>query len=390
MTMDKGVEPSTRDELEEVRQHVRILNDLSKLAGNSTDIQTFLNQAVAQVARGTEIHHVKILRYRPETADLIILAGTGWKPGVVGTATLSADLRSAPGRAFQIGEAIAIYKFDEQDEYDLSPLLREHGIVSLLNAPVLIGGSAWGVVEVDSTTPREFGPDACAFLTAVGALIGTCIRRHTAPSQADSLASALQQAQQREILLREMQHRVKNSFQLIIGAITLQKRRHKAPEILAALDHTADRIRAVSLAHEQLAPRAGGEAINLAEYLRALCISIKRQVENVEIDIVADEVHMPIERAIALGLILNEAATNSLKHAFGDSGGNISVKLQAGIGFGEARLIIADNGRGKSNAETGGSGVKLIGALARQIAADVKTESTDKGTAVTVQFPVIS
>src|SRR5262245_27858051 len=90
-----------RDDVEVVRQHVRILCDLGRLAGNSIDLQTFLNQAVAQVARGTQINHVKILRYRPETADLLVVAGTGWKPGVVGTATLSADFRSAPGRAFQ-------------------------------------------------------------------------------------------------------------------------------------------------------------------------------------------------------------------------------------------------------------------------------------------------
>lgn len=388
--MGKGSNQSNGDELEAVRQHVRILCDLGRLSGNSTELQAFLNQAVGQVARATGIQHVKILRYRPETADLLVVAGTGWKPGVVGTATLSADLRSAPGRAFQIGEAVSIRNFDEQDEYDISPLLKEHGIISLANAPVLIGGTAWGVVEVDSTTPRDFGPDACDFLTAAGALIGTCVRRHTAPSPADSLATAVLQAQQRETLLREMQHRIKNSFQLILGAITLQKRRHTAAEVLAALDHTADRIRAVSLAHEQLAPRAGSEAINLADYLRALCISIKRQVEGVEIDVAADEIHMPIERAIALGLILNEAATNSLKHAFGEGGGHISVKLQTGIGFGEARLTIADNGRGMKDASAKGSGLKLIGALAKQIAADVERTSSDKGMVVAVQFPVIS
>jgi two-component sensor histidine kinase len=299
-------------------------------------------------------------------------------------------LRSPPGRAFQIGEPVSIRNFDEQNEYDISALLSEHGIVSLVNAPVLIGGSAWGVVEVDSTTPRDFGQDACDFLTAAGALIGTCVRRHIAPTQADSLATALLKAQQRETLLREMQHRVKNSFQLILGAITVQKRRHAAPEVLAALDHTADRIRAVSLAHEQLAPRAGSEAINLAEYLRALCAFIKRQVESVEIDVDADEVHMPIERAIALGLILNEAVTNCLKHAFDETGGTISVKLQTGIGFGEALLTVADNGRGMKEPDSGGSGLKLISALARQIAAEVQRNSSDKGTTVSVKFPVIS
>jgi two-component sensor histidine kinase len=373
-----------------MRMHVRILADLGRLAGGSTDLQTFLQRAVVQVARATAIEHVKILRYRPESADLLVVAGIGWKPGVVGTATLSTDLRSAPGASFQIGEPVSIRNFEEQRDYDVSPLLKEHGIVSLLNAPILIGSSAWGVVEVDATEPRDFGQDACDFLTAVGALIGTCVRRHTAPSAAENLATARLEAQHREMLLGEMQHRVKNSFQLILGAITLQKRRHANGEIQAVLDRTAERIRAVSLAHEQLAPRAGGEAINLAEYLRALCVSIKHQVDNIELDIAADEVHMPIDRTIALGLILNEAATNCLKHAFDDSGGMISVRLQTGIGFGDARLTIADNGKGMTEAESRGSGLKLIEALARQIGATVERKSSNQGTAVSVQFPVIS
>jgi two-component sensor histidine kinase len=376
--------------LEEMRQHIRILVDLGRLAGGSHDLATFFQQAVTQVARAVSIRHVKILQYRPGSADLLIVAGTGWKPGVVGTATLSADLRSAPGRAFQTGEAVSIEDFDAQSEYDISPLLKEHGIVSLVNAPVLIGGTAWGVIEVDSTEARAYSQDACDFMTAVGCLIGICVRRHLEPSQADSLATALLEAQRREILLREMQHRVKNSFQLILGTITMQKRRHQDKNTQAVLDHTVERIRAVSLAHEQLSPRAGSEAINLADYLRALCVSIKNQVDGVDVDIKADEVHMPIERAIALGLILNEAATNCLKHAFDQEGGTISIKLQAGIGFGEALLTIADNGTGTKNTESGGSGLKLIEALARQIGATVDRKSSKRGTTVTVQFPVVS
>src|SRR3954451_171926 len=102
------------DVLEEMRQHVRILADLGRLAGNSTDLQSFLQQSVVHVARATSIHHVKILRYRPESVDLLVVAGTGWKTGVIGSAALPADFRSPPGRSFQIGEPISISNFHEQ------------------------------------------------------------------------------------------------------------------------------------------------------------------------------------------------------------------------------------------------------------------------------------
>jgi transcriptional regulator with GAF, ATPase, and Fis domain len=140
--------------LDDVRRHMRILVDIGRLAGESSDLSRFLNQVVMQVARAVEIDHVKVLQYRPRTADLLVVAGIGWGEGVVGIAALSADLRSAPGRAFQTAEPVTIRNVNEQEEYIPSDLLKQHQIVSLANVPVLIEGAAWGVLEVDSTTSR--------------------------------------------------------------------------------------------------------------------------------------------------------------------------------------------------------------------------------------------
>src|SRR4029450_3791602 len=118
-------------------------------ASESTDEDGFLDQVVVQVARAVEIDHVKVLRYRSREADLLVAAGFGWKEGVVRAATLSADLRSPPGRSFQTAQPVHIKDFGEQDDLILSDLLREHGIISLVNVPVLTDGAAWGVLEVD-------------------------------------------------------------------------------------------------------------------------------------------------------------------------------------------------------------------------------------------------
>ena len=67
------------------------------------------------------------------------------------------------------------------------------------------------------------------------------------------------------MLLREMQHRVKNSFQLILASIAIQKRRHPTEDVLRALDHVASRINAISLAHDQLAPREEGQIVKLPD-----------------------------------------------------------------------------------------------------------------------------
>lgn len=381
------VEGSLADTL---RRHVRILVDIGRLAGQRADLNRFLDQAVVQIARAVEIHHVKILQYRPSTSDLLLVAGVGWKEGVVGTATLSADLRSPPGRTFQTAEPVIIKNLKEQHEYVHSDLLKEHDIISLINVPVLIDGAAWGVLEVDSTSARDFTEDTTDFLTAAGVLIGTVMRHGARPDEEARLIAAAAEAQKREVLLREMQHRVKNNFQLVLSSISIQKRRHQGRDVHRALDHVASRIQAISLAHDQLAPRDEGQTVRLSYYIRALCSAIRQQVEEVEIDVECDELELSIDRALPVGLILNETAMNSIKHAFGSEGGRIKVRLVGGIGYGEARLTVSDNGRGIQNPNEHGSGLKLIASLARQIGGTINQQSGDIGTTTTLTFPMMT
>ena len=382
------MEGSEGSPLDKLRRHVRILVDIGRLAGENADLTRFLDQAVVQIARAVEIHHVKVLQYRPRSSDLLLIAGVGWKEGAVRSATLSADLRSPPGRAFQTAEPVIIKDFSKQEEYVRSDLLKEHGIVSVSNVPVLTNGAAWGVLEVDSTAPRDFTEDTTDFLTAAAALIGTVLRHNARPEEARLMAAAAE-AQRREILLREMQHRVKNNFQLVLSSISIQKRRSQGAEVHRALDHVASRINAISLAHDQLAPRHEGQTVRLSDYIRALCSAIRQQIEDVEVDVESDELELSIDRALPVGLILNETAMNSIKHAFGPDGGRITVRLVGGIGFGEARLTVSDNGRGIINVSENGSGLKLIASLARQIGGTIEQESSDSGATTILTFPLI-
>jgi two-component sensor histidine kinase len=387
MTATRPPEPN---DAEKLRRYVRILVELGRLSGQHTNPERFLDQAVVQVSRAVEIHHAKILQYRRKTADLLMVAGTGWKEGLVRAATFAADMRSPVGRAFQTAEPVTILDLSDAPDYVISETLKDHGIVSLSNVPILIDGAAWGVLEVDSTTPYDFNLDTVEFMMAAGALIGSTIQRQTSGrSEAAALAEAAAEAQHREVLLRELQHRVKNNFQLILASISMQKRRFEDGEIQRALDHVANRIHAIALAHDQLAPGQDAQLVDVAAYLRALCASIEQQVDNVTFDIEADEVTLSIDRAVPLGLILNEAVTNSVKHAFGEAGGRVFVKLQSGIGFGEGRLTVTDNGRGIQKDSAGGSGLILIGSLARQIGGQVKRESSPAGTSISVTFPII-
>jgi two-component system, sensor histidine kinase PdtaS len=386
-----GESPEEADDgaLERVRRHVRILVDIGRIAGVAEDLSRFLDQVVVQVARAVEIDHTKVLQYRPKQADFVVAAGMGWKEGVVRTATLGADISSAPGRAYRTGEPVTVRDFAAQSEFARSEFLADHEIVSLTNVPIFIDGAAWGVLEVDSTAPRDFSEDTTDFLMAAGALIGAFLQRHHSHVAEAERILARTQAEIREILLREMQHRVKNNFQLILSSIAIQKRRHRGADVHRALDHINSRINAISLAHDQLAPRDRSQVVKLSDYIRALSESIRQQTDTISIDVETDELELPIERAVPLGLILNEAATNSIKHAFGPSGGAVLVKLVGGVGYGEARLTISDNGGGMRDSDHEGSGLKLIESLARQVGGSVDLQTSGDGTTVSVVFPLI-
>ena len=109
--MAKKSDKQQTSALDEVRRRVRVFIDLSRVAGESNEQNRFLDQAVVQVARAVEIDHVKVLKYRRREADLLVTAGFGWKEGVVRSATLSADLRSPPGRCFQTAQPVVIKNF---------------------------------------------------------------------------------------------------------------------------------------------------------------------------------------------------------------------------------------------------------------------------------------
>jgi two-component system, sensor histidine kinase PdtaS len=301
------------------------------------------------------------------------------------------NLKSAPGRAFQTGEPVVIKDIAEAPEFRLSQILIDHGIVSLANVVVPIDGTAWGVLEVDGTRRRDFGEDTITFMRATATIIASVIQRDQfAKAEGDKLASVAAEAQARDVLLSELQHRVKNNLQIILSMVAIQKRRLPQGEAQRALDHIANRINAISIAHDQLDPRQGLRVVALATYLRALCAAIEQQLEGIAIDVESDEIDLLVDRAVPLGLIVNEAIINSAKHAFGEEGGQIVVRLASGIGRGEARLAVSDNGRGIDPTRPEGTGTKLIRSLAAQLGGTVRQESSDQGTETTVQFPIVT
>jgi GAF domain-containing protein len=206
------------------QQRIQVLAEFGQDALQSIDLQGLLDLAVLRVAQAIHVSHTKLMRYRSETADLLIVAGTGWHPGVVGRARLRIDLDSPAGRALQTGRAIGIDDLPNSKEFRVPALLAEHGIVSATNVPVLVDGVVWGVLEVDSNELRRFCEEDTHFLTAFAGFLGAAIHRRAVEQQlSDNLQTEAKVAAQGKVLLRELQHRIKNNLQIILSLISMKK-----------------------------------------------------------------------------------------------------------------------------------------------------------------------
>ncbi|ONG56061.1 hypothetical protein BKE38_06945 [Pseudoroseomonas deserti] len=193
---------------------------------------------------------------------------------------------------------------------------------------------------------------------------------------------------EKEALLKEMHHRVKNNLQLISSLLNLQASRIADPQTAALFADSRDRVRSMALVHENLY-RAGDYArVAMRRHLGALCSQLLRahRPPGQEIRLVAEiaELHLDLDKAVACGLIVNELVSNAFKHAFaGRAGGRILVRLTQ-TGPGEARLLVADDGAGFAQgapeleaAET--LGLQLVGDLAAQLRGRVTAESAAEG-----------
>lgn len=138
-----------------LQKYHRAVLDFALQALNVSELQP-LQRSTECASRAMEIGRIKVLCRRPESGDLLVIAGVGWKPGVVGTATLPLGMRSPPGRSVETRSAVIITDLPRSDEFDYSDLLRDHGIVSLVNVPIEVHDKVWGVLEVDSSHHQRF------------------------------------------------------------------------------------------------------------------------------------------------------------------------------------------------------------------------------------------
>jgi two-component sensor histidine kinase len=198
-------------------------------------------------------------------------------------------------------------------------------------------------------------------------------------------------AAEREVLLREVNHRVGNSLQIIASLLHLQASSAAQEDVKAALTNAMGRVAAVAQVHRRLYTSQDLKSVLLNQYLESLLEDLRRSAAGNKMSrltLAAEPVEIDPDRAVAIGIIVNELVMNAVKYAYPTGSGPIHVELQT---EGEdVVLSIADNGigvNGKSDPRSTGLGQRIVAAMASKLDANVERDPNHSGTRIVLRFP---
>ena len=220
--------------------------DFGLLAVEGADLDELLHQAAVEAARSLDVSYVKVLQYLPDEKCFLVRQGVGWGEGVVGAARIAADIESPAGYALQTGRPVISNELHKEERFRIPQLLREHDVKSAANVIIKARENIFGVLEADSREPRTFGEDDLKFLQGYATLLAFAIEQARLHEQHAQLAA------QHELLLQELQHRVKNNNQSLLSLLRLQLATVTNMEARENLQKIENRIRALGFVNAQL------------------------------------------------------------------------------------------------------------------------------------------
>ncbi|MBM3561990.1 MAG: GAF domain-containing protein [Alphaproteobacteria bacterium] len=368
-----------------IRQQ-EILAELGVSALQGASLDQLLNDTVQLTAQGLNAEFCKVLELLPAENRFLVRAGVGWSSGVVGVAKISADLDSPAGFALRCGTPVISNHLEAETRFKTPEILRQHGVRRAMNVILQGDGKAFGVLEVDSRSPTEFVEQDIAFLQGAANILGMAIERER---EERKLREALAR---NETLLKEMNHRVKNSLTIVGSMLRLQANDAEDEQAGELLNGASHRVDAIAKAHDQLTRGSDVERMDVGKYIEALCHDLDESVAQCDVRTEVEEgIVIATDRAVATALIVNELIANAAKYACDGPSGIITVKVARSE---ENRFMVSvrDEGAGMPDEFQShgrkGLGMRIIGSFTRQLKATIDMKKHDPGTEFVVSIPL--
>jgi two-component sensor histidine kinase len=373
--------------LEQRIRQQEILAELGVKALQGASFDLLLTETARLTAEGLQAEFCKVLEHIPSENRFLIRAGVGWGPGVVGVASVGAGLDSPAGYALQTGKPVISNHLESEQRFTTPKVLKEHGVHRAMNVILQGNGKPFGVLEVDSRSDYEFEEHDIAFLQGAANILGMAIER-------ERYERKLKEALRRdEMLLKEMNHRVKNSLAIVASMLRLQARDEDDAELAGHLNEAAHRVAAIGKAHDQLARGADLERMDIGKYIEAVCKDLDESVARFDVRTDVEEgIGIDTDRAVSAALIINELIANAAKHAYrGKPGGKILIRVYRADENNFA-ISVRDEGTGiPSGFDPGkakGLGMRIITTFALQLNATIEFRARNPGTEFVLTIPL--
>ena len=283
--------------LHELRARARQQEAVARLgerALTEVDLQKLFEEVVATVAEILDVEFVKVLELVPGDAELLLRAGVGWKPGLVGTAHESTGRHSQAGYVLASGGPVSVIDLKTETRFAIAPLLHDHGATSGVSVPIAgRDGRAYGVLGAHTAHRRRFEEYDVSFLSAIANVIAGAIQRR-------------QLDQRQELMIRELRHRSGNLFSQLLALFSqTAKTSRSVPDLMAKYEA---RVLALANAH-RLITEGGWKATSLTDVLRAL---LGPYLDRISLN--GPDVFLEPDPSFALSTALHELATNASKY----------------------------------------------------------------------------
>ncbi len=376
--------------LRALQQRIRqqeILSELGVTALQGATVEQLLNDTARLAAEGLKAEYCKVLEFLPADNQLLVRAGVGWHSGVIGIATVGADLASPAGFALRTGKPVISNHLENEQRFRTPEMLRKHGVRRAMNVILQGDGKPFGVLEVDSKSEDDFEEHDLAFLQGAANLLGMAIERERHERR---LKAALDRQQ---VLLKEMNHRVKNSLSIVSSMLNLQSRDVGDANLTMHLSEASFRVAAIAKAHDQLSRSPNIERMEIGEYIKEICKNLDASVAHCEVRAESDRgIELETDKAISVALIVNELITNAAKYAYKDQpNGTIWINVSR-VGREAFAIAVRDEGSGLpvgfDPTKAKGLGMRIISLFANQLNATVTVKAGNPGTEFTITVPL--
>ncbi|MBD2744641.1 histidine kinase dimerization/phosphoacceptor domain -containing protein [Coleofasciculus sp. FACHB-1120] len=406
-TLEPQGQESPAELLEQLERN-RLLTTIALRIHQSLNLDEILNTAVAEVRQFLQTDRVIIYRFNPDLSGTVVVESVaeGWQPALSSTIHDNCFgknyAQSYKKGRIQVTEDIYTAGLT-QCHIDILAL---YDIRGSLVVPILQGEHLWGLLcAYHCSGPRRWREFEIDLLKQLSTQVAIAIQQSELYQQVQAELAERKRAEEqlkaslkeKEVLLKEIHHRVKNNLQIISSLLKLQSAYTKEEQVLGMFKDSQNRIRSMALIHEKLYQSKDLSRIDFAEYIhdlaRNLLRSYKASSQAITLKTTVNKITLNIDTAIPCGLIINELMSNSLKHAFPtpSEDNEICINIYSS-GNHQFILSVSDNGIGFPTdldfRNTESLGLELVCTLTEQLDGTIELDSS-KGTSFNITFSEI-